>query len=366
MSHSAMVRPARRRGQHVAVWADRRGVQRVFARGGDGGAGQDRVTRTGQAPQPQRPVGPGRGQQVAGRVQADRLDHALAVGQPRGGRRAGGVEQAGQGIGGPGDAVGGHAQLGGQRGVLAAQLAGLHRQLPGIGVVAGGGRARALLEGVAGQHQHRHHRGRQRDDQPLEPDRAVTLGALAGSFLGHRRGHELAGQRAQRIAVVLVGGPVPDDGQLAAAGERRAVPARLVPGPGGLGDPPPGPQVVGVLLDPGPQPRPGHQQRVMGDLRGPGAGRDQPLADEPAEQPGDVAAAEFGLRHDAAGRRRVVGHMDQAKEQSPRLPLLIGGQAPEHVLGGPADGVRDPAAGPVVGDRDGGGAAVLPGAEQGM
>ena len=166
----------------------------------------------------------------------------------------------------------------------------------------------------------------------------------------------------------MVSGPVRGDRQLQAARQGRTVPSGLLPDPGRLGDPPPGPQVVLPGVDPGPQPRPGSQQRVVGDLRVVRVHGDQPLADEPAEHVDGTGApaVQFGQRDDAAGRRRVVGDVHQAQEQPPGHLLLAVGELGENALGGPGDRVGDPAAGPVVRDRDRAGAAELPGAEQGV
>ena len=106
----------------------------------------------------------------------------------------------------------------------------------------------------------------------------------------------------------------------------------------------------------------------MGDLRAVRVHRDQALVDEPAEQADGAGtpAVQFGQPDDAPGRRGVVGHVHQPQEQPPGHFLLFGGKPGEDALGRPGDGVGDPAAGPVVRDRDGAGAAELPGAEQGV
>ena len=256
----------------------------------------------GDVPQPQRPVGGGRRQQAAAGVQADRLDHVRRIGDLGGGRCARRLKHAGQRIGGAGDAVRGQAQLRRQRGVLAAQLPGLDGHLAGVGVVTRRGRRRPLLVGVPGQPEYRHHQHGQRGDQALQPPGAAPLGALADLILGNCGGHELAGQRAQQGIMTGLASPVRGDRQLQAAGQGGAVPSGLLPDPGRFGDPPPGPQVVLAGVDPGPQPGPGGQQRVVGDLRVIQVHGDQPLVDEPAGQVNGTRAppVQLGQRDDAA------------------------------------------------------------------
>ena len=240
------------RGQDLPVGAERGGVQRTVAGRIQRSTGRHRVPGRGHVPQPQRPVRAGGREEPAIRAEADRLDQARGVQQPGGGRGAGRLQQARRRLGGAGGVVGGHAELGGQGRVLAADLAGLDGDLAGVGVVAGAGGRLALLEREPGQGAHGDDEHGQRGDEALQGAGTTAFGVLVLPLRRDRRGDELAGQRARRGVMVLGGGPVPRGGELATAPQGSAFPPGILPGAGGLGDPPAGQQAFAAGVDPGP------------------------------------------------------------------------------------------------------------------
>ncbi len=136
----------------------------------------------------------------------------------------------------------------------------------------------------------------------------------------------------------------------------------------GPGDAPAGQQVLQAALDPGPQPRPGGQLGIVGDLRGVRVHGDQPLGDEPGEHVLRFAAPGPRLAEPdrGAGRRGIIGDLDEPEEQPARQPLFGRGKAAVHALRGARERIGDSAAGQVVRDGQRATAAVLPGSKQGM
>ena len=353
--------PGARGGEQAAVRAERHRVQRLLAvHGQQRTAHRHRVTGPGHVPQPQRAIGRRHREHPVVGAEADRLHHPGRVDDPGRGRAAGRLQQAGPGVGGGRDPVGGQAQLGRQPGALPAHLVGLDGHFARLRGVLGHGRVvpraggrLALLEGVPGQGDGHDNEHRERRDQAAQPPGAVPLRGLLQPFLRGPRVHERPGQRAQAVPVDRVGGPVPGQGQLAAAEQRRGIPPGLVPGPGGVAEPPPDPQALPVGVDPGAQQRPGGEQGLVGDLRRVRVHGDQPFRDEPVEYlPGGRGVArpvaQLGQPHRAARLRCVVGHVHQAQEEPPGdVPLLLV-QGPVDLVGGPRDRVPDAAAGLVV------------------
>jgi hypothetical protein len=126
------------------------------------------------------------------------------------------------------------------------------------------------------------------------------------------------------------------------------------------------PAVRGVLLEPGREPRPLGQQRLMRELRGLVVDRDQPALGQVLEHRGDVPGGrvEF-LEGDAAAHRDaalvVVG---QAEEEAPGGPLLRRREGRVRRLGEPGDGAAHAAGALVGGERQSPAVALAPQLEQ--
>ena len=158
-SQSLTSLPGARRGQDLAVRAERDRVEREIAVGRLQRLPDRRgVTGVGHVPQPQRAVRADRGEQPPVRRDGDRLHDAGRVRDSRGGGRVGRFKQGAGRLLGARDAVGGDAELGGQRRVegaelrrLVCDLARVRILLGGDGDVPRGGGLLALLERVPGE-----------------------------------------------------------------------------------------------------------------------------------------------------------------------------------------------------------------------
>ena len=81
----------------------------------------------------------------------------------------------------------------------------------------------------------------------------------------------------------MTGGPVPGHGQAGSAEQAGGVPALELPVSGGVGEVTVDPQARAVVGEPLVQPRPGRQQRFVGDLDGVLVGGDQAGIDQVRE-----------------------------------------------------------------------------------
>ena len=77
-----------------------------------------------------------------------------------------------------------------------------------------------------------------------------------------------------------MGGPVPGHGQAGSPEQAAGVPVLKLPVAGGVGEVAVDPQARTVLGKPAPKPRPGRQQRLVGDLDGVRVGGDQAGIDQ--------------------------------------------------------------------------------------
>ena len=107
----------------------------------------------------------------------------------------------------------------------------------------------------------------------------------------------------------------------------------------------------------------------MGEPGGAGVHGDHSLVDEHREYPFRVRvvahpAEKLVQRDGRAARRQVVGYMHETEEQPSGKQLLGGVKALVGSFGGPGERFLDPAAGQVVGNRQGAAVAVFPGGQQ--
>ena len=121
-----------------------------------------------------------------------------------------------------------------------------------------------------------------------------------------------------------------------------------------------------VAVDPLPEPRPGMEQRLMGDLHVLGPGGDEALLDEGVENGlgAGVELQQSAPGHAPSRASRSVGHVHEAGEYPTGQFLLVGGELGIDFFGACGDRSADAAAVAVVRDRQPPAVAALPGGQQ--
>ncbi len=198
-----------------------------------------------------------------------------------------------------------------------------------------GARIAALVErDQTGDHRDDQQRGHAREHQAppalLAPARApavVQERALGRAELGLVPGRPLERGREARAAVEPV--------RVATVG---------VPGARRGAEPAMQPASLHVLLEPGSQPRPFAQQRLVPDLDRAVADRQQPAIGEPGDDLGDLLALELCQPDPAAHDRAALVLVGEAQQQPARRCLLAGIELEERVVGQPRDRALDAAA----------------------
>jgi hypothetical protein len=160
---------------------------------------------------------------------------------------------------------------------------------------------------------------------------------------------------------------MPGQRQPGATVEDAGVVLQFLPDRGGLGQLPVGPQRAAAFLDPFPQPWPGSDQRLVGQLNAILVGGEQPRVDQPVHHLGlPRDGIDLGPRHPSPADAASVVDVDHPQQQAAYDPLVFVVQGGVRMFRGCGDCAVDPARRPVSGQRDRGPAPPVPGFEQRM
>ncbi len=221
--------------------------------------------------------------------------------------------------------------------------------------------------GRRGEQQQGGHRGQQDPEAPGCAGRRPPL-LLAGGAAGVEEG---ALDRAEIRA--MPGEALLGRGEAGAAVQGPGVPGERVPGAGRFGDLAMDTQTVAGVVDPGPQPRPGGDQCLVGQVDRVAVERDQPCAGQSFQYRGRVRGGsggalrlQFGVVGGATGVLGALTGSDQPQQDAPGDLGLLRGEPAVQLLGGAGEGAVDTACHPVGGQGQGAALAAAPGLQQGV